>query len=71
VPNAIAAVLLKIRDETGRVPHAYFNWTEGNPVAAMPRYLVFGGGDIAPLTREVLTSASPIRPAARTSTLAS
>jgi hypothetical protein len=59
VPNAIAAVLLKIRDETGRMPHAYFNWTEGNPVAAMLRYLVFGGGDIAPLTREVLRRCEP------------
>ena len=33
VPNAIAAVLLHIRDLTGKRPHVYFDWTEGNPVA--------------------------------------
>jgi hypothetical protein len=32
IPNTIAAVLLKIRDQTGKVPHVYFGWTEGNPL---------------------------------------
>jgi hypothetical protein len=59
IPNAIAAVLLHIRDMTGRHPHVYFNWAEGNPVVAMLRYLVFGGGDVAPLTREVIRQAEP------------
>ncbi|MCW2940267.1 MAG: family permease [Actinomycetia bacterium] len=65
IANAIAAVLLQIRDMTGKRPHVYFDWAEGNPVMAMLRYLVFGGGDIAPLTREVLRQAEPdpvIRP---------
>jgi hypothetical protein len=31
IPNAIAAVLLAIRDQTGKIPHIYFAWTEGNP----------------------------------------
>ncbi len=31
IPNAIAALLLYIRDETGQIPHAYFGWTEGIP----------------------------------------
>jgi hypothetical protein len=59
IPNAIAAVLLHIRDETGKLPNVYFHWTEGNPVGALLRYLVFGGGDIPALTREVLRQAEP------------
>jgi hypothetical protein len=57
VANAIAALLLRIRDMTGKKPHVYFHWAEGNPIMAMLRYLVFGGGDIAPLTREVVRQA--------------
>jgi hypothetical protein len=59
VPNAIAAALLHLRDELGVLPHVYFAWIEGNPVLALLRYLVFGGGDIAPLTREVIRRAEP------------
>ncbi|WTP04590.1 amino acid transporter [Microbispora hainanensis] len=59
VPNSLAALLLHVRDRTGVVPHIYFHWAEGNPVLAMLRYLVFGGGDVPPLTREVLRKAEP------------
>lgn len=59
IPNAIAAILLHVRDETGKLPHVYFHWAEGNPVGALLRYLVFGGGDIPPLTREILRQAEP------------
>ncbi|GAA2094471.1 APC family permease [Actinomadura alba] len=59
VPNAIAALLLRIRDMTGKKPHVYFHWAEGNPIMAMIRYLLFGGGDVAPLTREVVREAEP------------
>jgi hypothetical protein len=61
VPNTIAAVLLYIRDVTGAVPHIYFDWTEGNPIIYLLRYLVFGEGEIAPVTREVLRQAEPNR----------
>jgi hypothetical protein len=32
VASGIAALLLYLRDRTGHVPHAYFSWTEGNPI---------------------------------------
>ena len=57
IPNAIAALLLYIRDQTGQIPHAYFGWTEGNPIAYLLKFLAFGEGDTAPVTREVLRQA--------------
>jgi hypothetical protein len=54
IPNAIAALLLYLRDTTKLIPHAYFGWTEGNPIAYLLKFLVFGEGDTAPVTREVL-----------------
>ncbi len=59
VPNAIAALLLELRDTTGKMPHAYFGWTEGNPVSYAFKYLIFGEGETAPLTREILRNAEP------------
>jgi len=54
IPNAIAALLIYLRDTTRVIPHAYFGWTEGNPIAYLLKFLVFGEGDTAPVTREVL-----------------
>jgi hypothetical protein len=57
VPNAIAALLLYVRDQTGQIPHIYFEWGEGNPIIYLLRFLLFGEGDIAPVTREILRKA--------------
>lgn len=57
VPNTIAAILLYIRDQTGKLPHAYFGWIEGNPIQYLLRFILFGEGDIAVVTREVLRTA--------------
>ena len=59
VPNAIAAFLLYLRDTTGKIPHAYFGWSEGNPLTYLLKYLIFGEGETAPVTREVLRQAEP------------
>jgi hypothetical protein len=59
VANSIAAVLIHVESMTGRVPHIYFKWKEGNPVANMFRFLFLGEGDAAPLTHEVLRKAVP------------
>ena len=59
IPNAIAALLLYIRDETAQLPHVYFGWTEGNPITYLLKFLAFGEGDTAPVTREVLRQSEP------------
>jgi hypothetical protein len=59
IPNGLAATLLAIRDRTGKRPHAYFGWTEGNPLKYLARFVFFGEGDIAPVTREILRQTEP------------
>ncbi|HEV2783708.1 MAG TPA: amino acid transporter [Actinophytocola sp.] len=57
VPNAIAAILLALRDSTGVRPHCHFEWSEGNPLGHLLRYLILGQGDTPPVVREILRKA--------------
>ncbi len=61
IPNTLATILLEVRDVTGVVPDIYFEWTEGNPISNFLKFLVTGGGEVAPVTREVLRRAEPDR----------
>jgi Amino acid permease len=58
-PNAIAAILLALRDATPVRPHCHFEWSEGSPVTHLLRYLILGQGDTAPVTREIIRRSEP------------
>ncbi len=58
-PNAIAAVLLALQAATGVRPHCYFEWSEGNPVGHLFRYLLLGRGDTPPVVREIIREVEP------------
>ena len=57
IPNALAAILIRVSKITGRLSHAYFGWTEGDPIGYIFRFLFLGEGDVAPVTREILRKA--------------
>jgi hypothetical protein len=59
IPNAIAALLLHIQNLTGKTAHVYMGWTEGNPFAYILKFIFFGIGETAPLTREILRRQEP------------
>ena len=60
VPNAIAAVLVYLRDATGKTPHCQFGWTEGNPIVHVIRYIIFREGDSALVSHEISREAEPV-----------
>ena len=71
MPNAIAGLLLHLRDVTGKIPDVYFGWSEGNPLVYLARYILFGEGDKRPpVTREILRQAEDDPDADRTFTSA-
>jgi hypothetical protein len=57
VANAIAALLIHLQETTGKCPHGYFQWTEGNPVGNLFNFLLLGRGDTAPIAHEVIRRA--------------
>lgn len=59
IPNAIAALLLHIQRTTGKTAHVYMGWTEGNPFSYILKFIFFGIGETAPLTREILRRQEP------------
>jgi len=59
-PNAIAAILLALRDATGVRPRCHFEWSEGNPLGHLFRYLILGQGDTPPVVREIIRQHEPI-----------
>jgi hypothetical protein len=54
VANGIAAICLAMRDEFGLIPHVYFDWAEGSPLLHFLRFILWGSGEVASVTREVL-----------------
>jgi hypothetical protein len=59
IPNALAAILLALRDATGVRPDCHFEWSEGSPLNHVFRYLILGQGDTPPVVREILRQHEP------------
>ncbi|MGD9679614.1 MAG: amino acid transporter [Candidatus Obscuribacterales bacterium] len=59
VSNVLAALTLHIRDRYEKIPDLYFAWSEGHPFEQAVNYVLWGEGEIALLTREVLRVSEP------------
>jgi hypothetical protein len=59
VPNTLAALLLWVARDATYPPHIYFEWSERGPAHNAMRFLMGGGGDVPPLTHEILRVAQP------------
>ena len=59
VPNTLAAIMLEVARQTAEPPHIYFAWSERGPGENALLFLIGGGGDIPPLTHEILRVAEP------------
>lgn len=70
IPNALAALLLYVRDRTGCTPHIYFEWTEGDPFTNFLRFFLFGQGEVAPSPERSCARPNPTAPADRAYTSA-
>jgi hypothetical protein len=57
VANAIAALLIQVKQTAKCIPHVYFHWTDVDPVVNLTRFIFLGEGDTAPLTHEILRRA--------------
>jgi hypothetical protein len=57
VANAIAALLIQVKNTTGCIPQAYFHWTDVDPIVNLLRFVFLGEGDTAPVTHEILRRA--------------
>ena len=53
--------MIHLEKTTGKLPHGVLQWTEGNPMGNLLRFLILGEGDVAPVTHEVLRRAVRIR----------
>jgi hypothetical protein len=57
VANAIAALLIQLKQMTGCIPQVYFHWADVDPIINLMRFIFLGEGDTAPLTHEILRRA--------------
>lgn len=59
VADAIATLLIHVRDLEAKVPHIYLSWSEEHPLSYALKYVIFGEGGTAPLIRERLRKQEP------------